>query len=160
MGDLGIQKIVEVGGYEGFEYAIIKRSRLSKNEYESNLVALGLFTLSNEAYYCGYVKIPDSLKDFQTHYDNLEQSIFCHGGLAFSGELKDLDGYWIGFDCAHYSDNIKDQDLTYVKNECLSIIDQIIEGIVKEAGFQKNFGVHTVDFEEFVDIVEEDEHAN
>ena len=72
-----------------------------------------------------------------------------HGGITFSGDVKQLGGYWIGFDCAHY-DDAKDVSLMdkkykklynssqvihygtikttdYVEQECKNLIDQIIK---------------------------------
>ena len=73
-----------------------------------------------------------------------------HGGITFSGELRDFKGYWIGFDCAHSGDakdfslmgekekeiwkdfSIRDfgeviRTTDYVEKECKSLINQIIK---------------------------------
>ena len=73
-----------------------------------------------------------------------------HGGITFSGKLRDINGWWIGFDCAHSGDakdtSIMDErhreleekyhlnfdgDIVrtkeYVEQECKNLIDQIIK---------------------------------
>mgnify|MGYP000860826612 CR=1 FL=1 len=73
-----------------------------------------------------------------------------HGGLTFSGKLRDMNGWWLGFDCAHSGDG-KDKSIMdsknleieekygfnfgdevirtkeYVEQECKNLIDQIIK---------------------------------
>jgi hypothetical protein len=91
----------------------------------------------------GYVRIPVNHpyydKDFTS--DDLE-NIQCHGGLTFSGELEGETGFFIGFDTAHYQDympflqmnlstdrTMNDgtyKDITYVRNECKHIVDQLL----------------------------------
>lgn len=56
---------------------------------------------------CGYVLL-DGSKFYGKHYDSKELNfVEVHGGLTFSekcgGEYLP-EGYWIGFDCAHYND--------------------------------------------------------
>ena len=73
-----------------------------------------------------------------------------HGGITFSGKLRDINGWWIGFDCAHAGDardlSIMDKKhlkferefplhlggeeirtKEYVEQECKNLIDQIIK---------------------------------
>ena len=152
---MSIDKFTERSNYEGFEYAIVKRHRLSRVDYRKVNFPEGLFALEDESYYCGYVRIPGTLPDLMRSDDEFDQSIFCHGGITFSGQLEDLEGFWIGFDCSKLGDNIVDQDLDYVRNECKSIVDQILEGIMNESKFyikMDNFDIP------FIDLVEVDEH--
>lgn len=53
---------------------------------------------------CGYVSSPKHLVG--RDYDDLPGEIDVHGGLTFAGDYSeyDIDGYWFGYDCAHYCD--------------------------------------------------------
>lgn len=57
---------------------------------------------------CGYVKIPEDHFLYKVHYDHekIENFIDIHGGITFSDEMQGLplEGWWLGFDCAHYND--------------------------------------------------------
>lgn len=91
---------------------------------------------------CGYVKVEPGHPWHGKEYDDVEASV--HGGLTFSepdlpcdkGGLD--DGYWFGFDCAHYGD-AQDPDLPsshkyrtggvirtqeYVEAECRDLCEQ------------------------------------
>lgn len=91
----------------------------------------------------GYVRIPEGHKYYSKGYDDIP--VECHGGLTFAGELIDGDtDYYIGFDTAHYQDYMpflqmalgkaftppqddgdRYRDITYVRNECKRIVDQL-----------------------------------
>lgn len=75
---------------------------------------------------------------------SIDVIINCHGGVTFSGELKDQSGWWIGFDCAHYLDaeiepnthwpelNFNDPEavirsLEFVVSQCESMASQLIK---------------------------------
>ena len=55
-----------------------------------------------------------------------------HGSLTFSGKLPGIDGFWYGFDCAHYGDSTawtscgEKRTPGYVHEECESLAQQII----------------------------------
>jgi hypothetical protein len=83
----------------------------------------------------GYVHVPKGNLYYGKSYDVIP--IICHGGLTYS---SDEDGSWvIGFDTAHYLDytpkishpasgDKKDyKDINYVKNECMSIVWQLLK---------------------------------
>lgn len=92
----------------------------------------------------GYVRIPREHKFYQKGYDDIP--IECHGGLTFAGDLENDGDWYIGFDTAHAFDympflqmvmgrnrdlsilDIEQQykDITYVRNECKKIIDQLL----------------------------------
>jgi hypothetical protein len=82
---------------------------------------------------CGYVQVPEGHSLYKTHHNDFELSV--HGGLTYGAEARaPFSGYWIGFDCAHsgdYSPKIAQngvyRDLAYVKAECVSLIDQLID---------------------------------
>lgn len=93
------------------------------------IVKMVCVSLSFEKYnwYCGYVRIPKDHKYYKVPYQRLEHRLTAHGGLSFSGELDGLQGYYIGFDCAHAFDSPETEDETYTLNECLKLVDQLIE---------------------------------
>lgn len=70
--------------------------------YEWNIVVGPL------AHRCGYVRVPKGHPWHGKDYNDIEVSV--HGGLTFAE--KDMpcgkggadDGYWVGFDCAHFRD--------------------------------------------------------
>lgn len=56
---------------------------------------------------CGYVRVPPKHPCHGKNYDNVDVSV--HGGLTFSElepcqEHADGQGWWFGFDCAHFQD--------------------------------------------------------
>lgn len=82
------KEIVREGEYKGYDYLI----RNVRNTH-----------------YCAYVRIPKGHKFYNIPCDDID--IDCHGGLTFGAitnhfsPLKDSnDGYWIGWDYAHYDD--------------------------------------------------------
>ena len=60
-------------------------------------------------------------------YMDLEDDISVHGGLTFSGEIDDVEGYLLGFDCNHCYDNPYIQNEEYTLKECENLVDQLIE---------------------------------
>ena len=82
----------------------------------------------------GYVFIPKGHEYFGKDYSELDH-IDCHGGLTYSKTQEEFTK--IGFDCAHYMDympytpfHFGDEvyrNMTYVKKECMKIVDQLIE---------------------------------
>lgn len=94
---------------------------------------------------CGYVKLPKTHKYFNKSYDNIQ--IEVHGGLTYSGMSETggeyfTEGYWIGFDCAHFGDlvpvmnnnfpsflkedNVPYRDMEYVEQEIKNMVDQLL----------------------------------
>src|SRR5574343_1308729 len=94
---------------------------------------------------CGYIEIPQGHPLYGVGYDEDEMPYFdVHGGLTFSGTFQNLDGWWIGYDCAHDGDG---QDPAITKNgyirpymqdgtirtldyciiECQKLVDQLIK---------------------------------
>ena len=67
---------------------------------------------------CDYVGLPKEHKYYNMHYELIDVDV--HGGLTYSDRgngypVKD-DRWWIGFDCAHYTD-AKDLDLLKELND-------------------------------------------
>jgi len=90
---------------------------------------------------CGYVKLPKGHKYFRKEDEEIPVEV--HGGITWTGEFKDGQGYYIGFDCAHcfdlipytlthYPNWIREEGNTYktmeyVEKEIKSMIDQMEE---------------------------------
>lgn len=55
---------------------------------------------------CGYVRVPPDHPSHGKPYEDMDVSV--HGGLTFAGiepcAHDDGQGFWFGFDCAHYQD--------------------------------------------------------
>ena len=78
-------------------------------------------------WYCGYVRVPVDHKFYCMDYGEIERSVNVHGGITFFGGLQGLDGFYIGFDCGHGGDTPQMQDEEYTLNECMRLVDQLIE---------------------------------
>lgn len=83
---------------------------------------------------CGYVE----LKEGQKYYgcEDYEFDVYVHGGLTFTGKLSFIDGWFIGWDYAHF-DDFSGYDIDWrdrkrwttqeIINEAKSVIDQLID---------------------------------
>ena len=47
--------------------------------------------------------------------------------MTFAGALDGMDGFYVGFDCAHAGDSPKVQDEAYTLDECRRLVDQLIK---------------------------------
>lgn len=96
---------------------------------------------------CGYVNIPEGHPWHGKEYDDvvvgepsegddawmedyerrMEGIVRVHGGLTYSGRslVGMPDGWWVGFDCAHYQDTPERCTEDYVSAECRSLAEQI-----------------------------------
>ena len=54
----------------------------------------------------GYVKIPEGHTLYGVNYFDHPNSVrlHVHGGITFSGELDDMQGWYVGFDMAQFGD--------------------------------------------------------
>lgn len=78
--------------------------------------------LMGREYFCGYVALPEGHALFGKSYDDLTH-IAVHGGLTFSQKVGEL---WVlGFDTAHIDDNPTEQNLDYVRDQCLRLAWQL-----------------------------------
>jgi|SRR5579864_3325511 len=64
---------------------------------------------------CGYVRVPPTHPAHGKDYDAVD--IDVHGGLTFSSlepcsTNEDGQGFWFGFDCAHFGDATIDPQIT------------------------------------------------
>ena len=105
--------------YRGYELIVRKLS------FEPWEMSTSLYQM-NDHWYCGYAALPKENLCYGIDYTQLEPFISVHGGLTFSGELKEVDGYLIGFDCNHGGDDPLVQDEEYTLKECESLVDQLI----------------------------------
>lgn len=75
----------------------------------------------------GYVRIVEGHPFYDKGYENIPVSV--HGGLTFSEHVMDSthfsDGYWVGFDTAHYGDNQETCTMDYVMDETCYLFKQI-----------------------------------
>lgn len=98
-------------------------------QYKGFDIVVKLIGMSTEKHwYCGYVRIPVDHKFYCMDYGEIERSVSVHGGITFFGGLQGLDGFYIGFDCAHGRDEPSVQDEEYTLKECMRLVDQLIEG--------------------------------
>lgn len=93
------QKIIKKGIFKGFGYAITQ----SKNQERD--------------WYCGYIEL--KRKDFSI-YQNLKTK--C--GITYKGDKFDENVEFIGF---HTLDFKEYNNIAFVENECMDIIEQLIE---------------------------------
>ena len=77
------------------------------------------------SWYCGYIEVKKEHPYFNKNYEELN-NIDCHGGLTYSGYRFEDGIYYIGFDTAHF-DSEPANNLTFVENECMNIIEQLIK---------------------------------
>lgn len=76
----------------------------------------------------GYVKIIPGHPYYMLPYDEIMVNV--HGGLTFGELIKPNDkylpeGYWVGFDTAHYSDSLTTWPRNHVYHETLFLFSQI-----------------------------------
>ena len=76
----------------------------------------------------GYVRIPEGHPYYEKTYDDIPVSV--HGGLTFSdhifGDSKHFsDGYWVGFDTAHYGDDLEQWPVDRVMEETIHLFKEI-----------------------------------
>ena len=83
--------------------------------------------ISDHGWGNGYVKIVPGHKYHGKNYDEID--VMVNGGLTFSEEIKDSevfsDGYWVGFDTAHYKDTMEIWPKEEVYKETLRLFSQI-----------------------------------
>jgi hypothetical protein len=75
----------------------------------------------------GYVRISEGHKYYGMNYTDIPVNV--HGGLTFSENIMDndkwSDGYWVGFDTAHYGDNQETCTMDYVTDETIDLFNEI-----------------------------------
>ncbi len=75
----------------------------------------------------GYVRIVEGHPFYDKGYENIPVNV--HGGLTFSEHIMDnekwSDGYWVGFDTAHYGDNSNMWTIEAVSDETIHLFNEI-----------------------------------
>lgn len=71
-------------------------------------------------HYTGYVLVPVS--NSKVYYDT---DTDVHGGVTHDGEMKGVEGRWVGFDLAHLGDEDIKNPLEYTIAECEKLAKQI-----------------------------------
>lgn len=88
-----------------------KRSIIEREWQAHGLDCAVIFV--RQSHRCGYVRIPEG-HPFHG-IDNDEGLVDVHGGVTWAGELKHaearLEGFWLGFDCAHLGDKVLGLDI-------------------------------------------------
>lgn len=87
---------------------------------------IGNFTMQNR-WFCGYVRLPEDHKFYGKDVNELENLLTVHGGVTFAGALDGMDGFYVGFDCAHLGDMPDEQDEAYTLYECKRLVNQLIK---------------------------------
>ena len=92
--------------------------------YKNNLPIVGKF-------WNGYVRVPVGHPLHGAHYDDRRiRSMEVHGGVTFSGKMKDgngddIHGWWLGFDTAHFADIMEPKDKDFVMAHTRALSSQI-----------------------------------
>lgn len=85
----------------------------------------------------GYVVIPEGHKLHGEHYDKIDVDV--HGGLTYSDELTEdrrnkmfpdiedehIGGWVVGFDCAHFGDDLETCPKSFVEQETENLKTQL-----------------------------------
>lgn len=130
---------------------IYKEMEYQSRLYEAEKLAEGevgeykWLVLSLGSHPCGYVSIPENHPFYGKKYWDIEDKIEAHGGLTFSGKLRDIEGLWFGWDYAHAGDFTFPFVMTGDKlwttqkivDECLNVIKQFQK--YEKAKVQANF---------------------
>ncbi len=76
----------------------------------------------------GYVRIPEGHPYYEKNYDDIPVDV--HGGLTVSDHIFEngkhfSDGYWVGFDTAHYGDTKERWPMDRVLEETIHLFKAI-----------------------------------
>jgi len=75
----------------------------------------------------GYVRIVEGHPFYGMNYMDIPVSV--HGGLTFGDNIMDNnsfpDGYWVGFDTAHYGDDSEIWTIEAVSDETIHLFNEI-----------------------------------
>lgn len=109
---------------------IYKNYKIEVVKIINNTFFFGLLNSNdNNAYFNGYIIIPKNSKFYGKDYDFINKEIAIHGGFTFADFVDNK--YTIGFDTAHYFDNITTQNVDFVMKELRNAVDQIIHQELK-----------------------------
>lgn len=91
-------------------------------EFTHNGVDCKIMRHSN-GFLCGYIKLHNGCEYVDKSFEDIP--IEAHGELTYSSQLG--DGFWIGFDCAHFNDCIPGPPLSIVPDDCSNELKICIE---------------------------------
>ncbi len=114
------QTIEEIFDYKGFKCMIIFNELIVTNT-----------KIKNQKWRCGYIGITKQHPLYKKDNNEIEErgGTSVHGGLTFSriGDNKfyPKNYWWIGFDCNHYGDDIRNWTFEMVKKEVKKLAKQL-----------------------------------
>lgn len=86
-----------------------------------------LYGLTERGWGNGYVRIAEGHPFYGMYYMDIPVSV--HGGLTFGDHVMDNnhfpDGYWVGFDTAHYGDDSEIWTIEAVSDETIDLFNEI-----------------------------------
>ena len=89
--------------------------------------AYGLYGLTERGWGNGYVRIVEGHPFYGMNYMDIPVNV--HGGLTFGDNIMDNDrfpdGYWVGFDTAHYGDDSEIWTIEAVSDETIDLFNEI-----------------------------------
>ena len=115
--------------YMGIDYDDIMKAYLSLDMQPPVVIIPNTWnTFSDTGWGNGYVRIPEGHEYYGKNYDDIPVNV--HGGLTFGDHVfgKDKyfsDGYWVGFDTAHYGDNRHLWPMDKVLDETIHLFKEI-----------------------------------
>lgn len=97
---------------------------------EGNIDGIDFKIKSLGSHPTAYVKVPKDSIYYGEHYDDIP--IDCHGGLTYS--RTEEDGYWIGWDYAHFGDYcysfftvFNSEERKYTVNDILKDVKSVVK---------------------------------
>ena len=86
-----------------------------------------LYGLTERGWGNGYVRIVEGHPFYGMNYMDIPVSV--HGGLTFSEHITNSDnwsdGFWVGFDTAHYGDDSEIWTIEAVSDETIDLFNEI-----------------------------------
>ena len=100
--------------------------KIKKNTWSGGLIDHG-WGPTDRGWGNGYVRIVEGHPFYGMDYMDIPVSV--HGGITFGNHIMDdsrwPDGYWIGFDTAHHSDNLQRWPKESVLSETKDLFAQV-----------------------------------
>jgi len=91
-----------------------------------------------QGYRCGYVQIPENHPFYEVHFTELD---FNSVGLTFSGHIKGLNGWFIGWDHHHLWDGIDEEGIRKLHGNDPNIED-ILEYARSMSGYSEYYNMY------------------
>ena len=117
-------------------YKLIEKEGNYK-EFEYKGFQCLILRIPNMLHLCGYVEMTPMM---EIPLDAILNELQTHGTITYRGEMPDKDGFWIGFDCAHFMDIIPEiykqfpehygnweyRDMEYVESILMFMVEQML----------------------------------